>query len=115
MVGMGFEPKEGMMLSPSKFFVACANINERVKAARRIGDDAEIRRCAVELGARCIAPITASRWRAAPRAASRCAHSTDVEIASMRCRVRHPRRLLPTWTLILLNLGKPKFSPRAPE
>jgi hypothetical protein len=39
-----------MMLSPSKFFVACAKINERIDSARRAGDDAEIRRCTVELG-----------------------------------------------------------------
>ena len=39
-----------MMLSPSKFFVACAKINERIASARRAGDDAEILRCAMEPG-----------------------------------------------------------------
>ena len=29
--------------------------------------------------------------------------------------LRHPSRLLPTWTMILLNSGKPEFSGHIPE
>src|SRR6202022_4080540 len=38
----------------------------------------------------------------------------NLEVIARGFRVRHPSRLLPTWTMILLNSGKPEFS-RAPS